>query len=175
MTLPPIPKDRNWSPETWRAGLDEAVRLIGDTKIKTWDDMARGVSGQWASVKAHATTLLDAGIVKPVVPELPEHLAVYAAMWGASRSTIMGDCDEGRSKQRLRFWPQLRESRHRPSNKERAMNDAVRFAPYFIVTAYLWTETSPKDHATTFHLWACFMIFGVTRFIVRALLEKKNG
>ena len=38
MTLPPIPKDRNWSPETWRAGLDEAVRRTTEGLYNSWDE-----------------------------------------------------------------------------------------------------------------------------------------
>lgn len=72
MTLPTIPKDRNWSPETWRAGLDEAVRHIGWPETTTWADFVlEHTSGEliWTALIAHATTLLDAGIVKPVVSE----------------------------------------------------------------------------------------------------------
>ena len=32
--LPPIPKDRNWSPETWRAGLDEASPPSLETQLQ---------------------------------------------------------------------------------------------------------------------------------------------
>ena len=69
MTLPPIPKDRDWSEATWRAGLDEAVRRT--TVLCT--DWAHFILcyGETihAFVIAHAITLLDAGIVKPVVSE----------------------------------------------------------------------------------------------------------
>ena len=71
MTLPPIPKDRNWSPETWRAGLDEAVRLSG-LQYSGWEDFSLIYAINSAvsqSIIAHATTLIEAGIVKPVVSE----------------------------------------------------------------------------------------------------------
>lgn len=72
MTLPKIPDGKDYSEATWRAGLDEAVRLSGLEKCKTWSDFARlycegGTA--WPAIIAHATTLLDAGLVKPVVSE----------------------------------------------------------------------------------------------------------
>jgi hypothetical protein len=72
MTLPPIPKGRDWSPETWRTGLDEAVRLANWKATKTWAKFCicyTSGDSVWHATIAHATTLLDAGIVKPVVSE----------------------------------------------------------------------------------------------------------
>ena len=72
MTLPPIPKDRKWSPETWRAGLDEAVRRNTDGAYDDWEGFGHDFTlGKLLldAIIAHATTLLDAGIVKPVVSE----------------------------------------------------------------------------------------------------------
>ena len=67
--LPPLPKDRNWSPETWRAGLDEAVRRDPSTSLDTWQAYCAFSYDVRNATIAHATTLLDAGIVKPVVSE----------------------------------------------------------------------------------------------------------
>jgi hypothetical protein len=79
MTLPAIPKDRDWSPETWRAGLDEAVRRDVSNQYDSWQTYASvyNAAGSHFAVIAHATTLLDAGIVKPVVGE-------GAALWDAA-------------------------------------------------------------------------------------------
>jgi hypothetical protein len=68
--LPPIPEGRDWSPETWRAGLDEAVRRDTWHVRKVWADYyGCFADGAEQATIAHATTLLDAGIVKPVVSE----------------------------------------------------------------------------------------------------------
>lgn len=91
MTLPPIPKDRNWSPETWRAGLDEAVRLCNWLITKKWADFAYGKSGHepiYTAIVAHATTLLDAGIVKPVVSEAA---VIWEAAYKAFNSAYVTD------------------------------------------------------------------------------------
>ena len=87
MTLAPIPKDRNWSPETWRAGLDEAVRRANWKATNTWAKFCvcyTSGDSVWHATIAHATTLLDAGIVKPVVSE------VQAMLMKLSR--IINDC-----------------------------------------------------------------------------------
>ena len=92
MTLPPLPKDRNWSPETWCAGLDEAVRL-SPCASETWESF----EGHFAKYVedmaiAHATTLLDAGIVKPVVSEGEALLAKAFAVWDDSGGDNIHKC-----------------------------------------------------------------------------------
>lgn len=71
MTLPPIPEGRDWSPETWQAGWEEACRL---SKIDAAWHYTAFPDGLCLSVYAHAITLLEAGIVKSVVSEA-------AAVW----------------------------------------------------------------------------------------------
>lgn len=82
MTLPPIPKDRNWSPETWRAGLDEAVRRDTGNACDSWQTYIyrHNEQGRAATI-AHATTLLDHGIVKPVVNEAEKLLGLVFAQY----------------------------------------------------------------------------------------------
>lgn len=85
--LPPIPQkegiDRNWSPETWRTGLDEAVRLNGWPAVKTWQDVLEGGLYEITrdAIIAHATTLIKAGIVKPVVSEAAALLERILSVW----------------------------------------------------------------------------------------------
>lgn len=70
MTLPKIPDGKDWTPETWRAGLDEAVRLCAIYGVTIWQSFFElSDTIQRLSVIAHATTLIEAGIVKPVVSE----------------------------------------------------------------------------------------------------------
>ena len=83
--LRPIPKDRDWSPETWRAGLDEAVRLVGWPSIKTYaifDEQFAPHGHEKTIIITLATTLLDAGIVKHVVSEGVDIWASTFAIFG---------------------------------------------------------------------------------------------
>ena len=102
MTLPPIPKDRNWSPETWRAGLDEAVRRDAWTCAQDADQFFANDYGAMAEALtiAHATTLLDAGIVKPVVSEAEQiHDELQKCMTGLEKvAVIQSALDKARGK-----------------------------------------------------------------------------
>jgi hypothetical protein len=93
MTLPPIPENRNWSPETWHAGLDEVVRRDTSTSFETWEQyQGLYVEALQNAVIAHATTLLDAGIVKPVVSEAQEALRGAWRAWDDTNISCIFEC-----------------------------------------------------------------------------------
>ncbi len=85
MTLPPIPQGRDWNEATWRAGLDEAVMRDDSTPCATWNEyvLCKPAAAQKATI-AHAITLLDAGIVKPVVSEADALLEMAFHKWDDS-------------------------------------------------------------------------------------------
>lgn len=62
--LPPIPNNRDWSEATWRAGWNEACKRSG-----CFGRFYTLTQAEIELVAAHATTLLDDGIVKTVVSE----------------------------------------------------------------------------------------------------------